>query len=162
MPYIPRHNPSCTLRNKDVVITSKRRHFDVITSKWRRFDVIATSLLRHVFSGKRYNTTCRVHDMPASVTDLVPPYWCKIKRTEWVVQGWSLEHPTKIYFKSKQYVWQKWWFSCMLSNVYIRHIFKAVYWLKLMGWNLWLNDNVLKMRWSRRLAETGVELLWIP
>ena len=43
--------PACTLRNKDVVITSKRRHFDVIMSKWRRFDVITTSLLRHVFSG---------------------------------------------------------------------------------------------------------------
>ena len=32
--------PADTLRNNDVVITSKRRHFDVITSKWRRFDVI--------------------------------------------------------------------------------------------------------------------------
>ena len=45
-------NPTDTLRNNDVVITSKRRHFDVITSKWRRFDVITTLLLRHVFSGK--------------------------------------------------------------------------------------------------------------
>ena len=40
-----------TLRNNDVVITSKRRHFDVITSKWRRFDVITTLLLCHVFRG---------------------------------------------------------------------------------------------------------------
>ena len=43
--------PADTLRNNDVVITSKRRHFDVITSKWRRLDVITTLLLRHVFSG---------------------------------------------------------------------------------------------------------------
>ena len=33
-----------TLRNNDVVIMSKRRHFDVVTSKWRRFDVITTLL----------------------------------------------------------------------------------------------------------------------
>ena len=58
-----RSTPADTLRNNDVVITSKRRHFDVITSKWRRFDVITitskwrrfdvitTLLLRHVFSG---------------------------------------------------------------------------------------------------------------
>ena len=39
-----------TLRNNDVVIASKRRHFDVITSKWRRFDVIMTLLLRHMFN----------------------------------------------------------------------------------------------------------------
>ena len=45
-------NPADTLRNNDVVITSKRRHFDVITSKWRRFDVITTLSLRHVLSGK--------------------------------------------------------------------------------------------------------------
>ena len=46
------HQPLCpcpqhTLRNNDVVITSKRRIFDVITSKWRRFDVITMLLLRH-------------------------------------------------------------------------------------------------------------------
>ena len=46
-------NPANTLRNDNVVITSKRRHFDVITSKWRRFDVITTLVLRHVFRGKR-------------------------------------------------------------------------------------------------------------
>ena len=45
--------PPDRLRNNGVVITSKRRHFDVITSKWRRFDVITTFLLRHVFSGTR-------------------------------------------------------------------------------------------------------------
>ena len=43
--------PANTLRNNDVAITSKRRHFDVITSKWRRFDVITTLLLRHVPRG---------------------------------------------------------------------------------------------------------------
>ena len=43
--------PADTLRNNDVVITSKRRHFDVITSKWRRFDVITTFLLRHISAG---------------------------------------------------------------------------------------------------------------
>ena len=43
--------PANTFRNNNVVITSRRRHFDVITSKWRRFDVITTLLLRHVFSG---------------------------------------------------------------------------------------------------------------
>ena len=46
------HNPADTLRNNDVVITSKRRHFDAVTSKWRRFDVITTLLLLHVFDGK--------------------------------------------------------------------------------------------------------------
>ena len=43
--------PADTLRNNDVVITSKRRHFDVITSQWRCFDIITTLLLRHVFRG---------------------------------------------------------------------------------------------------------------
>ena len=45
-----RYTPADTLRNNDVVITSKRRHFDVIMSKSRRFDVITTSLLRNMFS----------------------------------------------------------------------------------------------------------------
>ena len=44
-----------TLRNNNVVITSRRRHFDVITSKWRRSDVITTSLLRHIFRGLAYH-----------------------------------------------------------------------------------------------------------
>ena len=43
--------PADILRYNDVVIASKRRHFDVITSKWRRFDVITTLILQHVFSG---------------------------------------------------------------------------------------------------------------
>ena len=43
--------PTDTLRNNDVVITWKRRHFDIITSKRRHFDVIMTLFLRHVFSG---------------------------------------------------------------------------------------------------------------
>ena len=43
--------PADTLRNNDVVITSKRRHFDVITSKWHRFDVMTTLLLSNVFRG---------------------------------------------------------------------------------------------------------------
>ena len=43
-----RLQPPNTWRSNNVVITSKRRHFDVITSKWRRFDaVITTSLLRN-------------------------------------------------------------------------------------------------------------------
>ena len=45
------HYPADILRNNNVVITSKRRHFDVITSKWRRIDVITTLSLRRVFSG---------------------------------------------------------------------------------------------------------------
>ena len=52
--------------NNDVVITSKRRHFDVITSKWRRFDVITTLLLRHVFNG-------------VSPYGVMEPYQCWIK-----------------------------------------------------------------------------------
>ena len=44
-------DPEDPLRNNDVVITPKRRHFDVITFKWRRFVIIMTSLLRHVFRG---------------------------------------------------------------------------------------------------------------
>ena len=45
------HFPLNTWRNDNVVITSKRRHFDVITSKWLRFNVITTSLLRIVSGG---------------------------------------------------------------------------------------------------------------
>ena len=43
--------PLNTWRNNNVVLTSKRRYFDVITSKWRHFDVITTSLLRNVSAG---------------------------------------------------------------------------------------------------------------
>ena len=39
-----------TWRKNNVVITSKRRHFNVTTSKWRRFDVITTSLLHKLLS----------------------------------------------------------------------------------------------------------------
>ena len=46
------YNPADTLRNNDVVITSKRTHFDVFTTKWRLFDVITTLLLRHVYMKK--------------------------------------------------------------------------------------------------------------
>ena len=45
------NSPLNTWRNNNVVVPSKRRHFDVITSKWRRFDVITTLLLRNVFAG---------------------------------------------------------------------------------------------------------------
>ena len=51
-------NPLNTWRNTNVVITSKRRHFDVITSKWRRFDVITTLLLRNVFAGNYRQIDC--------------------------------------------------------------------------------------------------------
>ena len=44
-------NSAGTLRNNDVVITSKRRHCDVITPKWRSFDVMTTLSLCHVFKG---------------------------------------------------------------------------------------------------------------
>ena len=53
--------PSDTLRINDVVIASKRRHFDVITSKWRRFDVITTSLLRHVLCGSSADNVPPLH-----------------------------------------------------------------------------------------------------
>ena len=43
--------PANTLRNNDVAITSKRRHFDVITSKWRRFVVITTCYYYVMCSG---------------------------------------------------------------------------------------------------------------
>ena len=46
-------DPLNTWRNKNVVITSKRRHFDIIASKWRHFDIITTSLLRNVFVGMK-------------------------------------------------------------------------------------------------------------
>ena len=54
-PYNVRALPLQTWRNTNVVITLKRRHFDVITSKWHCFDVITTSLLRSVFSGPFFN-----------------------------------------------------------------------------------------------------------
>ena len=47
--------PLNTWHNNNVVITPKRRHFDVIVSKCRRFDVITTSLLRNMAAGRQYN-----------------------------------------------------------------------------------------------------------
>ena len=49
-----RGHPADTLRDNDVVITSKLRHIDVITSKWGRFNVTMTLLLRHVVRGQFY------------------------------------------------------------------------------------------------------------
>ena len=53
-----RQNPLNTCCNNNVVIASKRRHFDVFTSKWRRFDAITTSLLCHMFAGKQLELKC--------------------------------------------------------------------------------------------------------
>ena len=51
-----------TLCNNDVVITSKRRHFDVVITKLRCFDVIMTLLLCRAFGGLRWtwNITCKL------------------------------------------------------------------------------------------------------
>ena len=73
--------PLNTWRNNNVVIASKRRHFDVITSKWRRFDVITTSLLRNVSAGlwrvlPRYNRN----------------QWCRQSRQNDVVLTWLRRH----------------------------------------------------------------------
>ena len=72
------YNPANTLRNNNVVITSKRRHFDVTTSKWRRFDVTTTLLLRHVFRGNfPYETPSFLvyHDNPWRSE----PFWENIR-----------------------------------------------------------------------------------
>ena len=68
--------PTDTLRNNDVVITSKQRHFDVITSKWRRFDVIATLSLRQVSSGSWLTSSQRLvpEDSPGISHPMSP--WC--------------------------------------------------------------------------------------
>ena len=63
---IPEHSPTNTLRNNDVVITSKR-HFDGIASKWRRFDVISTLLLRHFFQG------CPAYNVIGVLVDCLSP-----------------------------------------------------------------------------------------
>ena len=60
-------HPLNTWRNYNVVITSKRRHFDVVTSKWRRFYVITTSLLRNV-SHKPGSGNPWIHCPPSSPT----------------------------------------------------------------------------------------------
>ena len=56
--------PLNTWRNNNVVITSKRRYFDVITSKWRRCDVITTSLSRDVFAGCEHDELIKGHPPP--------------------------------------------------------------------------------------------------
>ena len=48
-------SPLNTWRNNNVLVTSKRCHFDVITSKWHRCDVITTSLLRNVSADGSYH-----------------------------------------------------------------------------------------------------------
>ena len=55
--------PLNTWRNNNVVITSKRRYFDVIASKWRRFDVITTSLLRNMSAGFPSQRASNAHDV---------------------------------------------------------------------------------------------------
>ena len=70
-----------TWRNNNVVITSKRRHFDVITSKWRCFDVITTSLLRNVFAGKV------AHISQTTFSNAFP--WMKIYEFR-LISHWSL------------------------------------------------------------------------
>ena len=83
------NHPLNTWRSNNVVIMSKRRHFDVITSKWRRFDVITMSLLRNVsavhvfadvynFPGKplklfHSNLTSTCENCGGHVDDLLPP-----------------------------------------------------------------------------------------
>ena len=59
--------PPNTWRNNNVVLTSKRRHFDVITSKWRRFGVITTSLLCNVSAGISQRECTRTRTKPLTV-----------------------------------------------------------------------------------------------
>ena len=55
--------PLNTWRNNNVMITSKRRHFDVITSKWHPFDVIMTSLSPNVSAGICWWCSCGIDVM---------------------------------------------------------------------------------------------------
>ena len=64
-----------TLHNNDVVITSKRRHFDVITSKWRRFDIITTASLCHVFGG----VECLGRPWWRQEIDILSTFWPYVK-----------------------------------------------------------------------------------
>ena len=67
--------PADTLSNNDVVITSKRRHFDVITAKWRRSfwrynDVIITSCVQWVnvwYMGRGQRVRMMLHSKPKAV-----------------------------------------------------------------------------------------------
>ena len=71
-------SPTEHMRNNDVVITSKRRHF---ASKYRRFDVITTSLLCNVpaglalgkFKTKHYNDVIMT-TMASQITSLTVVY----------------------------------------------------------------------------------------
>ena len=47
--------PADTLRNNDIIITSKLRHFDVVTSFWRYNDVFITPYARWVVRATYYN-----------------------------------------------------------------------------------------------------------
>ena len=58
--------PPNTIRDNNVVITSKRRHFDVITSKWHRFGVITTLLLSNVSAGLPDDGMVPIHLQPSS------------------------------------------------------------------------------------------------
>ena len=80
-----------TLRNNCVVITSKRRHFDVNTSKWRRFDVITTLLLRHVFRGYLYHTCRDETNHSTSTTNVNISAWSIIVWHQMThrVESWS-------------------------------------------------------------------------
>ena len=49
----------------DILISSKRCHFDVIAWKWRRFDVITTLLLRVMCLMGRTKVECSMYDSMA-------------------------------------------------------------------------------------------------
>ena len=66
--HVTRSNRTGTLRSNNVVITSKRRHFDIITSQICRFDVITTFLLRHVFRENKRSTFKQKRNMPIIVS----------------------------------------------------------------------------------------------
>ena len=89
------NNPADTLRNNDVVITSKRCHFDVIASKWRRFDVMPTLLLRHVFSGNNTShMSPKVRKLLNQERAAVVPKWCIVGYgicTWWDMWDWSIQ-----------------------------------------------------------------------
>ena len=75
--------PPNTWRYNNVVITSKRRHFDVNTSKWRHFDVITTSLLRNVSAGLDFS-----YNIVLSQAGIgCGPYRSKFSEWIWSIQG---------------------------------------------------------------------------
>ena len=95
-------SPLNTWCNNNVVITSKRRHFDVISSKWRRFDVITTLLFRNVSAGMCWLTRCSfdLHCLIIFV-NLVH---------HWIFPRWYILYPSfnawvdKCYFKHPMYM----------------------------------------------------------